>query len=405
MMRSDNRPYIPELDVFRAAAAWWVVMYHSVIRFTPAGQPPYMWTGSDNPLTVLFSQGWLAVSLFVMLSGYSLSLGLNRGTIMWGRYLSARWLRVAPLYLVVLALGTLASVSMPPTAGDFLASVTLLPIPGAFTPGPWLATAWSVRIEFVLYLLIPAFVYAARRHKPVVVAAMGAIIAVVIMVALAPTAGSYEVLYGGLPGRLVEFGAGFVLGWTSRSIARPLRRIAIPVACAGFVVLAYVGNRSGGLLEMSGTTRVAIYVGTLLFCGLLLISVDKRRRTSDSRVMKAVSAVGSWSYSTYLWHAVVINLLVAPLFYDRATPLGFYGSLAAGLAVTTIVVLALSWASFNLIEKPFLTLRPKYVREEEAPARATAPAHAMAPAHGTAPALRPMVGAANPLPHRQSVRD
>ena len=96
-MQSTNRRYVPLLDVFRAAAAWWVLLFHTVIAFTPGTDGQNMWLGSDNPVIVFLSQGWLAVSIFVMLSGYSLSLGLRKGDILWGAFLKARWLRVAPL--------------------------------------------------------------------------------------------------------------------------------------------------------------------------------------------------------------------------------------------------------------------------------------------------------------------
>src|SRR5688572_3079504 len=86
-MQSDNRRYIPLLDVLRAGAALWVVLYHVVTRLVPTGDAPRHLVGSDNPLMVVLSQGWLAVSLFVMLSGYSLSLGLTKGDIDWVAYL------------------------------------------------------------------------------------------------------------------------------------------------------------------------------------------------------------------------------------------------------------------------------------------------------------------------------
>ena len=120
-MQSDNRRYIPLLDVLRAGAALWVVLYHVVIHLVPAGEASRTLDGADNPVTIVLSQGWLAVSLFVMLSGYSLSLGLTKGEIIWGAYLKARWLRVAPLYLVILMIGLLATpLSRRPSIDSFL---------------------------------------------------------------------------------------------------------------------------------------------------------------------------------------------------------------------------------------------------------------------------------------------
>src|SRR3954465_13831262 len=112
-MQSNNRRYIPLLDVLRAGAALWVVLYHAVTRLVPVGQPSRTLVGSGNPVMVVLSQGWLAVSLFVVLSGSWLSLGLTKGDIDWVSYLKARWLRVAPLYLVMLFLGLMTAAERP----------------------------------------------------------------------------------------------------------------------------------------------------------------------------------------------------------------------------------------------------------------------------------------------------
>lgn len=136
-------------------------MHHATGYFPLAAAVPTFWPGSRNPFLVLASQGWLAVGLFLMISGFSLGRGLNGRDITWRGYLGARWLRVAPLYLVLLFLGTLA-VGVTPPASAFAAALTMLPIPTAYSPGAWMGVTWSVRIEFLLYFTIPALVVLAR---------------------------------------------------------------------------------------------------------------------------------------------------------------------------------------------------------------------------------------------------
>ncbi|MGO8609663.1 hypothetical protein ACC848_42665, partial [Rhizobium johnstonii] len=82
----------------------------------------------------------------------------------------------------------------------------------------------------VLYLFIPAFVYAARRYRPLQIAAMGAVLAAGVFAALLPTTPVIDILYWGLPGRLVEFGAGFALGYAGRGLGARLRPVALAVA-------------------------------------------------------------------------------------------------------------------------------------------------------------------------------
>ena len=376
-MQSNNRRYIPLLDVLRASAALWVLLYHVVTILRPVDEPRRTLVGSDNPVMIVLSQGWLAVSLFVMLSGYSLSLGLTKGDIDWVAYLKARWLRVAPLYLVVLFLG-LMTAARRPSLESLFAAITMLPLPGAFEPHPWLATAWSVKVELVLYLCIPALVYAVRRYKPVPLMAMAGALGLVLLLAMHQTTSMVDILYSGVPGRLAEFTVGFALGYAGRTFPLRLRRAAIAVGCAGFAAVTLVANRSGGFYDLPGSTRLALYLATLLLGGLLLAAVDQRPTPSSSRVVAAVSAVGSWSYSTYLWHMIVIKVVSVELMTPLQSTLGVQAALAVGGALTVGIVMAMSWASFNLIERPFLSLRPTYVRV----------AAAIEPA-GVAPGLRP----------------
>ena len=394
-MQSDNRRYIPLLDVLRAGAALWVVLYHVVIHLVPAGEASRTLVGADNPVTIVLSQGWLAVSLFVMLSGYSLSLGLTKGEIIWGAYLKARWLRVAPLYLVILMIGLLATpLSRRPSIDSFLAAMTMLPVPDAFLPRPWLSTAWSVKVELVLYLFIPVLVYAARRYKPLTTVAMCGALGLVLFLALHPTTSVVDILYWGIPGRLVEFTVGFALGYAGRAIAVRLRKPAIGVGVAGFLVMTFVANRAGGFSGMSGTTRIALYIATIALAGLLLAAIDQRPKASASRVVAGVSAVGSWSYSTYLWHMIVIKLLMVPLLPALTRTFGVSGGLAVAMSITVAVVMVLSWASFNMIERPFLSLRPKYVRDV---AEKTGPVAALVAAEERPTARTPVHHTAGPL--------
>lgn len=360
-MRSDNRQYRPELDVLRAIAAWWVVGYHVVIRYTPAGPLPYMWTGARNTLVVALSQGWLAVSIFVVLSGYSLSLGLSGREVSWSKYLAARWLRLAPLYLLVLGVALIVLDGVSTGRRSLVASLSLLPLPNAWTPGPYLATAWSVRLEFALGLTLPVMVWLARRRSAATVLVAVGVVAVAVMVFQGHHGASgLTILYFGLPGRVAEFALGFALGWSGTTVGRGHRRLLQLAAGTGLIVVAHLANDAGGLLVLQWRLRGVLYLATLLLCGTLVLASSATTRSRPGPPARALAQLGSWSYSTYLWHAVVINVLVAPRLFDRTPVAGFRGTLLLGLSVTALVTVPLSWISFTFVERPFLRLRPRY---------------------------------------------
>jgi peptidoglycan/LPS O-acetylase OafA/YrhL len=193
---------------------------------------------------------------------------------------------------------------------------------------------------------------------------MAGALATIVLLAMQQTSSTLDLLYYSIPGRLIEFGVGFALGYAGRVVPAQLRRAALAGGVVGFVLLSGVANRAGGFTDLLPAVRLAIYVAAIGFGVLLLLAVDHRPKPSRSRVVMAVSAVGSWSYSTYLWHMVVLKLFVVPLLFVEETALGRAGALLAGMAIMIAVVLVLSWASFNLIERPFLSMRPNYIRDD-----------------------------------------
>jgi peptidoglycan/LPS O-acetylase OafA/YrhL len=84
--------------------------------------------------------------------------------------------------------------------------------------------------------------------------------------------------------------------------------------------------------------------------GLLLIYLRSRREIRGSAIL---ANLGKWSYSTYIWHILVISLLKNKLLW--MTPY------ALGLLVVLPMTLMISFISYNLIEVPFLGLRTSYV--------------------------------------------
>ncbi|OOG49816.1 acyltransferase [Rhodanobacter sp. C01] len=89
---------MPGLDLLRAIAIVWVMLFHS-----------YIVGGIGERFALLESYGWIGVDLFFVLSGYligsQLLKPLSRGEpLAFGNFYLRRSLRVLPAYLVVLAL-------------------------------------------------------------------------------------------------------------------------------------------------------------------------------------------------------------------------------------------------------------------------------------------------------------
>lgn len=123
---------------------------------------------------------------------------------------------------------------------------------------------------------------------------------------------------------------------------RPAGKAAIGALCCGWLVLlpvmgivCYSRVHDVGLFSMYGawTTALALF--------LLLAFVAPVRS-------KALAWIGLCSYSLYLLHAIVIDLLFASPAFDGLHHLPMF----AMLAVCVLISLAVAYVSYSLIEKP-----------------------------------------------------
>ena len=100
MTVSVNRRYIPEIDQLRAFAALLVLFYHGLqligtqLAQGIAFDPSRHWLYPANPVLTIIEEGHSGVSLFIVLSGFILSLGAVGNSVSYGRFLAARILRI-----------------------------------------------------------------------------------------------------------------------------------------------------------------------------------------------------------------------------------------------------------------------------------------------------------------------
>jgi peptidoglycan/LPS O-acetylase OafA/YrhL len=370
--------------MLRGVAAWWVVLFHAISLLPTGAAMVTTWQGGRNPLPLVASGGWIAVTMFLVVSGFTLATGLRDHSVQWRWFLASRWLRIAPLYLVLLLIGlAVAAPTYPPLEpGDggvparIAAALTLLPLPEAWTPVPWLATSWSVRIEFALYLSVPVIVLVLARWRPrlAIPALVGASL-LLLVTAITVSGAVREVVYFGIPGRLPEFLAGFLLGYYLPRGTRWSGRRAVPWAAgAALVGLGVTATQLGGEPALAPAARLAIWAVTLVACAALVLwgaapgtasgvaDVDAQPRFKH-QLVDGLRVLGVWSYSTYMWHYAVIVLVAAPVSVRLGEQWGITATLriTVGMVIAITVTALVSWLSFRLIESPFLRLRHRYV--------------------------------------------
>ena len=249
-------------DLLRGLCALAVASYHLMV-----------WQGlADLPTLATYG-----VYLFFLLSGASLAYvygeGLRDARAVAG-FLVLRWLRLAPLYLAVCA-GFLVMLAVRNGAWtDQLAWRLFLNASfafGLYDPGVWALAigGWSLGIEFVFYLAMPAIVRVLPRPalRLGVLAVLGAVQAGWI----AATVGAHglaeaSVAYHQVPAFIAYFFAGCLIGHDRRLRGAqgswPIGRAAAAWVALGLALAAASTPVAGS--ELSGGWGMALPVACVV---------------------------------------------------------------------------------------------------------------------------------------------
>ena len=114
----------------------------------------------EIPLQMLFSNGWMGVDVFFVLSGFVISY-VYADRVEYRNYLVRRFARFYPVYILttLLALGIVTSLGKPPFSqlGDFDILMNIAMLQGLYG-GHTISVnfvSWSVSAEFIIYLIFP----------------------------------------------------------------------------------------------------------------------------------------------------------------------------------------------------------------------------------------------------------
>ncbi len=352
--KAPMRARLDYLDGIRALAALFVVAHHVYLQVYP-GFP-------EN--TGPWFLGWLlygnfAVAVFIVVSGYSLTLAPARrqfhlGTGYWP-YLKRRAWRILPAYwAAVLRLVVVFVVLIEPRADvsigirDVLVHLGLVQDMLQNTPPN--GALWSIAIEWQLYFVFPLFLLARRVVGPVATAAIGVVGVWAINVVARNSAPFHRLLnltpavrgpvhlrddrgrrHGPTRSSRRGFrGAGSPSGCSSRRW-RPARCSAASGSWA---------STSTGRIWPSGQRRPACSPPS---------RVRAPARPSASLQHRHIVATGHFSYSIYLVHAPILAIgwlyVVEPLHWSRNA------SFVMMLVTVVPVAIAASYGFYLLVER------------------------------------------------------
>jgi peptidoglycan/LPS O-acetylase OafA/YrhL len=361
---------MPGLDLLRAIAIVWVMLFHS---FLVGGLgPEWAW---------LSRYGWMGVDLFFVLSGFLIGgqvlAPLARGErLAFGDFYLRRAFRILPAFWAVLAIyllwpGFHEAPGMEPwwKFATFTMNLSI-----DYSHNAAFSHAWSLCVEEHFYLLFPLLAWwLARRPSPMKFVSACALV-VLGGIALRAAIWTHfntldpdrawfvEEIYYPTWCRLDGLLAGIVLA--TLKVFRPqawvrLQRHANAVLCVGLAVMALAfwlfRDRVGLLGNSVGWPVLALGLALLVFAGAERGSLIGRWRVPGAAWLAAVS------YSLYLMHKQMYHLLEAaygPQLQDKGV-LAFVAYGAAALAGGALLHYA--------AERPFLRLRERWHRRNLRP--------------------------------------
>ena len=349
---------LPGLDLLRAIAIVWVMLFHSYI--VGGLGPDYSW---------LSRYGWMGVDLFFVLSGFliggqvlkPLAQGRSFGV---GEFYLRRALRILPAYFVVLAIyawlpGWRESPGMQPWWQFATFSMNLLI---DYEHNKAFSHAWSLCVEEHFYLVFPLLAWCLMR-RPAQWKFMATCTAIVlggialrswIIVTAGDDYGFVEDLYYPTWNRLDGLLAGVVLA--TIQVFRPATWARLQ-AKANLAMLAGLAIVAGAFWMFSD--RVGLLGNSLgwpvlsLGLALLVLAGSSTRSWIGRWRLPAAGWLAATSFSLYLSHKLAFHGV------DAAFGEQMEGQGVAAFAVFAVVTLAVGAVLHYAVERPFLQWRQR----------------------------------------------
>ena len=304
------------LDVAKGLAILFVVYFHFFTTYFEHGElPPSDWSNLFTGASTFFRLAWLhlsglgfhAVGVFIILSGWALMESTARkaasGSIKWGAWYFARFLRLYPMYWVAHLVYLISPfvARLEPVDSRIILSLLGLRFVDITMNFMYLNAAWWYFAMLIqLVVIFPLLFLAAKKLGPwtflFIASALG-FFARYLMLIVYPQHGLW--LLGGFAiCRLPEFALGMALGmWHTRSPERAERYLLGGVGLLAGVILYPAALQ----LYHNGYTYVFVDFATGACCFLVIVGlagVIARVRS----LTWVFAIVGAYSYGIFLVH-------------------------------------------------------------------------------------------------------
>jgi exopolysaccharide production protein ExoZ len=297
---ASRRELLTSVQAGRAIAAMLVAFYHAGVYIFALDK----YWGYD-PTRHFFDFGRAGVEFFFVLSGFII-LYIHQHDVgepsRFFRYATKRFLRIYPIYWVILAAVICVYFIVPSfgypyqrEAGTILSSILLVHING--NSNTELAAAWTLYHEILFYSLF-SLIILHKRFGWSIIAAWLFVSASTLLIE--PAAYPLQFLFSPLH---LLFGMGMLSCWALNRRYIPAPRT---IALLGTAIFIAAGMEENYVWWLDGMVRNVIYgVGS----ALILVGVVQLEREGRIRIPSWLLLAGNASYVTYLINFTVLSLM------------------------------------------------------------------------------------------------
>ncbi|MBI5594100.1 MAG: acyltransferase [Deltaproteobacteria bacterium] len=362
-MRSSSGEHFIALDHVRALAAFMVFSWH--FTHADSGYPvPFEYTPSFFIFSLL-DEGHTGVALFMTLSGYLFAKLLDGKRIDYKAFFWNRFLRLAPLLMVVIILVGLKKI---------FDGSPLYPYARSIAQGVWLPSlpngGWSITIEFHFYLMLPFFLWFSRKSKPSLLLII--LSALMLRFLLHHERGQIQSLaYWTIIGRIDQFLFG-MLAFQYRNLMANRSVMAIGSLTA-FCLFYWYFDLQGGFYQhpsYPSPSLIWIFLPTLeaMAYASVIAYYDNSFSPPNKGISRFIGQIGAFSYSIYLLHFFVV-FRMARFINDKLMDISNFYLCCLCALICFMLMTPVGYISFRFIEAPFLKLRRRYTIENIRQAR------------------------------------
>jgi exopolysaccharide production protein ExoZ len=342
-LQGATRANLVSIQFLRFVAATSVVLFHSVEAISK-----YLLKDTSALFLHIANFGASGVHIFFVISGFIMvytSFSEPTSRFEFSKFVHRRATRIYPIYIiycgVYLAIYNLLLTGKHITIGQSFWSLSLWPGYSSLIIGP----GWTLSFEIYFYLAFAIAMLAGLRLG-LALLTIGFLVAVLMRPLLDTSQPAIHVATNPL---LIEFLLG---AWIGYAFVARLR-------VRSFVSTLLLAGSAGGFLV--GVLFGYRHLPTALTWGVpsaLLVAGLAFRESNGPlpRVMTTTSFLGDSSYSLYLLHILLIDLIVLPLFYllgptRSGTGLVTDLAAAAGSLVIAAICVVAAVAAYELVER------------------------------------------------------